>query len=104
MVVKLWLLKVKITNATAAPAVYFFGDEYVHPSKLLQCLSTGHCSQCGRVENFLLNDILGIKKYFLAHLPAAELQAIKQKPRGGLYYCYKGTLFSFTLQNLIYDL
>jgi len=32
----------------------------------------------GIVENFLLNDILGIKKYFLENAIAERLEAIKQ--------------------------
>jgi hypothetical protein len=88
----------KIKPALAATAVYFFGDKYVHPINLLKTLSTLHYSQCGRVENFLLNEILGIKKYFLAHSSAAKMKTIKQKPREGL--CCYYLLFIISSSNL----
>jgi len=62
----------------STPAVYFFGDKYVHPINLMKTLSTLHCSQCGRVENFFEGKILGIKKYFLAYSFTVKLQAVKK--------------------------
>jgi hypothetical protein len=55
---------------------------------------TGHYSQFGSMENFLLNDILGIKKYLL--LQAAEPTAGRRRnTAGNIFTAYFNSANSF---------